>query len=83
MQAFREIRQVDSDTVTVRIPEEFREKQIEIIVLPYTDVIPDHQRTELLMEFDRMVDNARKRNIKIDKTIDIDELMNEMNNGLC
>lgn len=83
MRAFREIRKVESDTVTVRIPREFREKQIEIIVLPYTDVIPDHQQTELLMEFDRMVENAEKRNLKIDKAIDIDELMNEMNNGLC
>lgn len=83
MQAIREIRQADSDTVTVRIPEEFREKKIEIIVLPYIDSVPENRRAERLMKFDQLVENAKKRNFKIDKAIDVDALMNEMNNGLC
>lgn len=83
MLAFREIRQVDSETVTVRIPEEFRKKKIEIIVLPYSDMISEDRQTDKLMKFDQLVENAKRRNFKIDKNIDIDDLMNEMNNGLC
>ncbi len=83
MLAFREIRQVDSETVTVRIPEEFRKKKVEIIVLPYSDMISEDRKTDKLMKFDQLVENAKRRNFKIDKNIDIDNLMNEMNNGLC
>jgi hypothetical protein len=35
------------------------------------------------MQFDQLVENAKTRNFKIDKNIDVDDLMNEMNNGLC
>ena len=83
MQAIREIRKVDADTVTVRIPEEFREKEIEIIILSYTDTTPKDQKADKLMQFDLLVENAKKRNLKINKNINIDDLMNEMNNGLC
>ena len=83
MQAIREIITADADTITVRIPEEFREKQVEIIVLPYQEISPRYPKTDKLKQFDQLVDNAKKRNLKIDKDINIDDLMNEMNNGLC
>lgn len=83
MLAIREIKKVDSDTITVRVPEEFKEKEVEIIVLPYSDKISGDKPVNKLKQFDRLIENIKKRNIKIDKDINIDELMNEMNNGLC
>ena len=83
MQAIREIRQVDSETITVKIPEYFRGKKVEIIVLPYSDIISEDRQEDKLMQFDQLVENAKTRNFKIDKNIDVDDLMNEMNNGLC
>jgi hypothetical protein len=83
MQAIREIRQLDSETITLKIPGYFKEKKVEIIVLPYSDTTPENRQAEKLMQFDRLVKNAKKRNFKIDKTINVNELMNEMNNGLC
>ena len=75
MQAIREIRQVDSETITVKIPEYFREKKVEIIVLPYSDIISEDRQADKLMQFDQLVENAKTRNFKIDKNIDIDDLM--------
>ena len=83
MPAIREIKKVDSDTITVKIPEEFRGKEVEIIVLPYSDKISEDNPVNKLKQFDQLIKNIKKRNIKIDKDINIDELMNEMNNGLC
>ena len=82
MQAVREIRRADSETVTVRILEEFRHKEIEIIVLSFSDITSKDQKDDKLSKFDRLVENAKKRNIRIDKSIDIDAIMNEMNNDL-
>lgn len=62
---------------------ENRGEEAEIIAYPYSDINPENRLAEKLMQFDRLVKNAKKRNFKIDKTIDVDELMNEMNNGLC
>ena len=83
MLAIREIRQADRGTVTIKIPETFRKKKIEIIVLPYPDIISDDRQTVKLAQFDQLLENAKKRNLKIDKSVNIDALMNEMNNGLC
>jgi hypothetical protein len=82
MQAVREIRRADSETVIVRILEEFRHKEIEIIVLSFSDITSKDQKDDKLSKFDRLVENAKKRNIRIDKSIDIDAIMNEMNNDL-
>ncbi len=83
MQAVREIRKADFETVTVRIPKEFRYKEVEIIVLPFPGIISRKQEADKLSKFDCLVEEAKKRNITIDKNIDIDGIMNEMNNGLC
>lgn len=83
MLAIREIRQVDTDSVTIKIPETFRKKKIEIIQLPYPESESKDRQTDKLMQFDQLVENARHRNLKIDSAIDIDAIMNEMNNGLC
>jgi division protein CdvB (Snf7/Vps24/ESCRT-III family) len=37
MQAIREIREVVSEEITVKIPKDFLEKKIEIIILPIDD----------------------------------------------
>jgi hypothetical protein len=83
MQAIREIITAGSEAVTVRIPEEFKEKPVEIIILPYPGTLPNNPKTDKLKQFDQLVENAKKRNFKIDKNINIDDMMNEMNNGLC
>lgn len=83
MLAIREIRQVDAGSVTIKIPETFRKKKIEIILLPYPERASKERQTDKLMQFDQLVENARSRNLKIDSAIDIDAIMNEMNNGLC
>ena len=76
MQSVREIRRADSETVTVRILEEFRHKEVEIIGLPFPDITSKDQKDDKLAQFDRLVENAKKRNIRIDKSIDIDAIMN-------
>jgi hypothetical protein len=83
MQAVREIRKADFETITVRIPEEFRYKEVEIILLPFPGINSREKKTDNLAKFDHLVEEAKKRNITIDKHIDIDAIMNEMNNGLC
>lgn len=83
MLAIREIKQVDTDSVTIKIPESFRKKKIEIILLPYPERESQDRPTDKLMLFDQLVENAKSRNLKIDSGIDIDAIMNEMNNGLC
>ncbi|NIM16444.1 MAG: hypothetical protein GTO45_31005 [Candidatus Aminicenantes bacterium] len=37
MQAIREIRKVDSETITINVPEEFIGKYVEIVILPYDE----------------------------------------------
>lgn len=76
MQVVREIRRADSETVTVRILKEFRYKEVEIIGLPFSDITSKDQKDDKLAQFDRLVENAKKRNIRIDKSIDIDAIMN-------
>ena len=83
MQAIRQIIKAGSETVTVKIPADFRNKDVEIILLPFSDAVSNDRKDEKLVQFDRLVKSAKKRNIKIDQRIDIDALMNEMNNGLC
>ncbi|HLP46907.1 MAG TPA: hypothetical protein VK469_13215, partial [Candidatus Kapabacteria bacterium] len=63
------------------IPETFRKRKIEIILLPYSEMASKDRPTDKLMQFDQLVENARSRNLKIDSSIDIDAIMNEMNNG--
>ena len=56
MQSIREITTVVSEEVTVRVPKEFYEKKIEIIILPIDDFRPDtllHQDED---DFDREVE---------------------------
>ncbi|MCK4766259.1 MAG: hypothetical protein KAW12_28955 [Candidatus Aminicenantes bacterium] len=78
MLAIREIKKVESDTITVKVPEEFRKQDVEIIILPYTDIVPRDNRVDKLKQFDSLVKTAKKRDLKIDRNIDIDELMNKM-----
>lgn len=61
MQAVREIRRADSETVTVRILEEFRHKEIEIIVLSFSDITSKDQKDDKLSKFDRLVENVKKK----------------------
>jgi hypothetical protein len=51
--------------------------------LPFSDKTAKTRKSDKLAQFDRLVEKAKKRDITIDKNIDIDALMNEMNNGLC
>ncbi len=82
MLALREIIKTDSDGIILRIPAAFRKKEIEIIVLEYKDKTPAQSTTRKLAMFDTLVENAKKRNIQVDPSIKIDDLINEMNNGL-
>ena len=43
MQAFREIRDVTTETVTIALPIEFRHHRVEIIVLPLEESLQKHE----------------------------------------
>ncbi|MGD2086773.1 MAG: hypothetical protein PVH61_11370 [Candidatus Aminicenantes bacterium] len=38
MEALREIREIDSDKLVIEIPESFRKRKVEIIVLPIDEI---------------------------------------------
>ena len=75
----REIIKPRKRRLTIEIPEQYINKQIEILILPFFE-IDSHLETEK-HEYDedlqRLFINAP--NIKIDKNVDIDALMNEVN----
>lgn len=54
MNVLREIREVNSDIIEIKVPEEFKEKKLEIIVFP-------------LEEADRKFTTRKKRNLTIYK----------------
>lgn len=44
MEAIREIREIDSNQVVIDIPDEFRKRKIEIIVMPIDDTVPEKSK---------------------------------------
>jgi hypothetical protein len=79
LKMLREIIKPSKRRLTIEIPEQYVNKQIEILILPFFEMeshleIEKHGYDENLQ---RLFKNAPK--IKIDKNVDIDALMNEVN----
>ena len=75
----REIIKPSNRRLTIEIPEQYVNKQIEILILPFFEMdshveVENHGCDENLQ---RLFKNASK--VKIDKEVDIDALMNEVN----
>jgi hypothetical protein len=77
----REIVCPRSSQLTVEIPQEYVNKKVEILVLPFFEMKTSTSAGEEAHGYDedlvKLFKNAS--NVKIDKNIDIDELMNEVN----
>jgi len=39
MEFIREIRRVDDNTITIQLPENYRDKEVEVLVLPFEDSV--------------------------------------------
>jgi hypothetical protein len=79
LKMLREIIKPSKRRLTIEIPEQYVNKQIEILILPFFEMdshleIEKHEYDE---DLQRLFRNAP--NIKIDKNVDIDALMNEVN----
>jgi hypothetical protein len=76
----REIIKPRKRRLTIEIPEQYVNKQIEILILPFFEM-DSHVEIEKHQIYDedlqRLFKNASK--VKIDKEVDIDALMNEVN----
>jgi len=68
---------VDSPYIKLENYLNFVNKKIKVIIL-------SEEKTEKKLQINQSTffDTLRKRNLKIDKNIDIDNLMDDMNNGL-
>ena len=47
MELIREIRNIDSDTIVINVPKEFRKKRVEILVLPLELTIVSPENSEI------------------------------------
>jgi hypothetical protein len=79
LKMLREIIKASKRRLTIEIPEQYVNKQIEILILPFFEMdshleIEKHEYDE---DLQRLFRNAP--NIKVDKNVDIDALMNEVN----
>ncbi len=68
---------VDSPYIKLENYLDFIDKKIKVIILSEFEKVDNSQKINKLF-FDKL----RKRHLKIDKKIDINNIMNEMNNGL-
>ena len=44
MEIIREIRDIDSDKIIIKVPKEFKKKRVEILVLPFQDAAEDRPK---------------------------------------
>lgn len=69
------IRTTDAETLTIRVPEELRRKNVQITMMPCDDKADS---TNDLILFDQLVEEAKQRDFNIDKNVDINALMDDM-----
>jgi len=75
----REIITPNKRRVEIRIPQEYVNKKIEILVLPFFEIEPDEKKENHGYDEDLLKLFRSAPDVKIDKVIDIDEVMNEVN----
>lgn len=84
----REIRRVENQRLVITIPREYIHKELEILVFPISNDIEEFPKTispnaaENLKKFKLLMEQAKRSNIKVEKGVDIDDLIDEMNNDL-
>jgi len=76
----REFIKPKTNQILVKIPNEFIDKNLELLIFPINDAKPSSPKPDLvqLMEKNFLV----AKTITISKGIDLDKLMNEMNDAL-
>ncbi len=77
----REIIRPKKRQLQIEIPEEYVDKKIEVLVLPFFEMDSSEKKDEHGYEKNLMKLFTNAPNIKIDKKIDADALMNEVNDG--
>ena len=75
----REIIRPKKRQLQIEIPEEYVDKKIEVLVLPFFEMDSSRKKDEHGYDENLMKLFTNAPNIKIDKKIDIDALMNEVN----
>jgi hypothetical protein len=77
----RELIRPQNEQLIINIPEEYIDKEVEVLVFP----VPPQNRepvqtniSENLAAFRNLMKKAKKSNIKVPKDVDIDDLIDEM-----
>ena len=84
----REIRRVENQRLVITIPREYIHKELEILVFPISNGSEEFPKAispnaaENLKKFRLLMEQAKRSNIKVEKGVDIDDLIDEMNNDL-
>jgi hypothetical protein len=82
----REIIRPEKNRLVINIPNDYIHKEVEILVFPVLKgkrgKLNKAYSEENLMEFRRLMKQARKSNIKVPKDVDIDDLIDEINNDI-
>jgi hypothetical protein len=59
MEAIREIREIDSDELVIKLPDEFKEKKVEIIILPLEEPTGKRKRFSRFLKHPIHIENFR------------------------
>ncbi|MCK4760726.1 MAG: hypothetical protein KAW12_00905 [Candidatus Aminicenantes bacterium] len=51
MQVIREVREVESEEIVIRVPKEYRKKRVEVIILPLLDEKPGKEFSKEIEDF--------------------------------
>jgi hypothetical protein len=84
----REIRKVEDQHLVITIPRDYIHKELEILVFPISEDIEEFPNAinpntaQNLKKFKLLMEQAKRSNIKVEKGVDIDDLIDEMNNDL-
>ena len=57
MEVIREIREIDSDEVVIKIPKEFKKKKVEIVISPVEKAAEEHERFSLFLRDPIKIEN--------------------------
>lgn len=81
----REIIKPETDRLVINIPKEYIHQEVEVLVFPILKEEKktlDRENDQNLLEFRRLMQQARKSDIKVPKEVDIDNLIDEINDDL-
>ncbi len=81
----REIVRPEKEQLVIDIPREYLYKDVEVLVFPING---EHRNTsekntsKKLLEFEKLMEQAKEANIKVSKDTDIDCLIGQINNDI-